>query len=118
MKRLAWYTAIILITLTAVFLLWQFRIPVMLFILSLIVAAILRPVVNLLAARRIPRGFALGITYLGVVGMIAALGIFLFGPLIGEIQVIATDLPGSYATNPDPVDEWFWITTVHCQQPA
>ncbi|HMN59051.1 MAG TPA: AI-2E family transporter [Anaerolinea sp.] len=97
MKRIAWYTAIVLFTLTGVFVLWQFRTPILLFILSLAVAAILRPVVNLLAARGIPRGLALAITYLAVVGIIVALGIFLVGPLIDEMQALVADLPGRYS---------------------
>ena len=97
MKRIAWYTAIVLFTLTGVFVLWQFRTPILLFILSLAVAAIVRPVVNLLAARGIPRGLALAITYLAVVGIIVALGIFLVGPLIDEMQALVADLPGRYS---------------------
>lgn len=97
MKKLAWYTAVILATLTAVFLLWQFRTAVILFILSLMVAAILRPMVDKLTIHRFPRWLALVITYLGVVVLAASFGLLFGRPVIAEAQALATDLPGSYA---------------------
>ena len=96
MKQLAWFTAVGLGTLAVVFLLWEFRIAIILFILSLAVAAILRPFVNLLIVHRCPHGLALVITYLAIIAAIAGLGLFLGGPAIAEIQAMATDLPGSY----------------------
>lgn len=96
MKRLAWYTILILATLTAAFLLWQFRIAIFLFILSLTVTAILRPMIDYLAAHRLPRGLPVMITYLAVVTTFAVLILFLIGPVITELQAIAIDLPGTY----------------------
>ena len=96
MKRLAFYTGVALATLAVLFLLWQFRLAVFLFLLSLMVAAILRPVVDSLEARKIRRGLALTITYLGVVVFIIALALFLGGPVLAELQGILTDLPKTY----------------------
>jgi putative permease len=95
-KRLAWYTAGSLATLAVMFLVWEFRIAIILFILSLIVAAILRPMVDLLAADRIPRGLALLITYLTVIALVIAFVLFLGGPVISELQVTATDITSGY----------------------
>lgn len=97
MKKLAWYTAVILATLTVVFLLWQFRTAVILFILSLMVAAILRPMIDKLIIHKFPRWLALVVTYLGVVGLVAALGLLFGRPVITEAQALAADLPGGYA---------------------
>lgn len=96
MKKLAWYTAVCLATLTVVFLLWEFRTAVIIFILSLIVAAIVRPMVDKLTIHGIPRWLALVITYLGIVVAFIALGLLFMKPVISEIQAIATDLPEGY----------------------
>jgi putative permease len=96
LSKLAWYTAVSLATIALVFLLWEFQIALILFILSLMVAAILRPLVNFLIVRGSPRGLALVITYAAVFALIAGLGLFIGGPIITELQSVATDLPGSY----------------------
>lgn len=96
MKRLAGYSAIVLATLAALFLLWQFRTAVILFILSLAVAAVLRPVINSLAGRGMARGLALGLTYTGVIILFVLLLFFIFGPLLNELQTLFTDLPKAY----------------------
>jgi putative permease len=96
MKRIAWYTGVCLATLTVVFLLWQFRTAIMLFILSLMIAAVLRPMVDFLANHRLPRGLALVITYFAVVAIVVVLGLFLGGSVIAEFNGLVTGLPGSY----------------------
>ena len=96
MKQLAWYTIVTLSTLAGVFLLWELRTAVILFILSLTVAAILRPLVDYLVQRRLPRGLALTITYFLVFSLIVGLGLFLGGPIIAELQALATNLPVNY----------------------
>lgn len=96
MKQLAWFTTVILATLMVVFLLWELRVAVILFVLSLAVAAILRPVVDFLTIRGLRRGLALAITYLAVVTGIVFLGLFVGGPVVAELQTIAIDLPHGY----------------------
>jgi len=96
MRRLAWYTAMALATLAGIFLVWQFRVAVILFVLSLAVASVLRPMVDALASHRIPRGWALTITYVVVVIFIAGLLLFIGGPILAEGQGIAHDLPKAY----------------------
>lgn len=97
MKQIAWHTAVSLATLTVVFLLWQFRIAIILFILSLMIAAVLRPMVDFLANHKIPRGLALVLTYLVVVVVVVVLGLFLGGSVIAEFNALVTELPASYA---------------------
>lgn len=96
MKRLAWYTFIALATLSVVFLIWQFRLAIILFVLSLAMAAMLRPLINFLVARKFPRALALALTYFAVVAVIAGLSLVLGGPIIAETQSMATDLPSRY----------------------
>jgi putative permease len=96
MKRLAWFTLIILATLSLAVLFWEFRVAVVLFILSLAVAATVRPLVDRVAARRVPRGLALLITYVICIGSIIALVLILSGPLMVNLQQLTKDLASGY----------------------
>lgn len=96
MKKLAAYTSIAIATLAVVFLLWQFRLAVFLFFLSLVMASILRPMVNSLVAHKIPRGWALTITYFVLLLIIVAFLVFIGGPILSEVQGIAQSLPKTY----------------------
>jgi putative permease len=73
MKRLMLYTAVILGTIAVLFLLWQFRFVLLLFILSLSVAAMFRPFIESLMKRGVPRAGAQLLVYLAVAG---GLGLF------------------------------------------
>jgi putative permease len=86
MSRLFRYTAVITATLTILLLLWQFREVILLFLLSLFVAATLRPLIS----RLVQRGFSLLqgllITYLSGLLLLVVSG-YLFGPtLAAELQ--------------------------------
>ncbi len=85
MKRVAEFAALVLLTLTILLLLWQFREVVGLFVLSLAVAAALRPPIEYLARRRVPRGVAMALTYLallaGLGGLIYVISIHVGGEL-------------------------------------
>jgi predicted PurR-regulated permease PerM len=96
MKRLAWFTLIVLATLTAAVLFWEFRVAVILFILSLAVAAAVRPLVDHIAARGLSRGLALLFTYVLCVGGIIALVMILSGPLLENLQQLTKDLALGY----------------------
>jgi predicted PurR-regulated permease PerM len=96
MKRLAWFTLLILATLTTAILFWEFRVAVVLFILSLAVAASVRPLVDWFAARRLPRGLALLFTYAICVGGAIALVLILSGPLLANLQQLAKDVVSGY----------------------
>jgi putative permease len=96
MKRLAWFTLIVLATLTAAILFWEFRVAVVLFILSLAVAAAVRPLVDRIAARGLPRGLALLFTYALCVGSVIGLVMILSGPLLENLQQLTKDLASGY----------------------
>ncbi len=96
MKRLAWYSAIVLATLTLLLVFWEFRLAIGLFLISLVVASVLRPVVDSLSSHKVPRGLALTFTYMGVVIFLVALIFFMVGPLMIELQGLASDLPKTY----------------------
>jgi predicted PurR-regulated permease PerM len=96
MKRLAWFTAVILATFTLVLLVWEFRTAVVLFILSLVIAATVRPLVDWFAARRLPRGLALLLTYAVCVGFIIGLVVILSGPLLTDLQQLTQDVTHGY----------------------
>jgi putative permease len=96
MKRLAWFTLLILATLTLALIFWEFRGAVVLFGLSLAVAAAVRPLVDRLAARGVPRGVALLVAYLLCLGGFIALVLILSGPLLTDLQQLTRDLARSY----------------------
>jgi putative permease len=96
MKRLAWVTAVVLGTLTAALLVWEFRAAVVLFIVSLVIAAIVRPLVDWFAARRVPRGLALLLTYAVCVGFIIALVVILSGRILTDLQQLTADVTNAY----------------------
>ncbi len=96
MKRLAWFTAVILAALTVALLFWEFRAAVVLFIVSLVIAATVRPLVDWFSARRLPRGLALLLTYIVCVGFIIALLVILSGPLLTDLQQLTRDVTSGY----------------------
>ncbi|MBA3867545.1 MAG: AI-2E family transporter [Anaerolineae bacterium] len=96
MKRLAGSTALVLVTLTAVFLVWQLSSAVVLFILSLVIAATIRPLIDWFAARGLPRALALLLAYVVCVGSIIALITVLGGSLLPELQQLTKDATSGY----------------------
>jgi predicted PurR-regulated permease PerM len=98
MKRIAWYTALILTTLTFLVLLWQFRLAIVLFGLSLATAAAFRPAIARLVERGFRRGPALFLVYLLTLAVIAGVLFLLVGPLIRDLQHAIDDLVAGYET--------------------
>jgi putative permease len=96
MRRLAWFTLIVLATLTTAIVFWEFRVAVVLFGLSLAVAAAVRPLVDRFAAHRLPRGLALLFAYALCVGGLIALVLILSGPLFANLQQLTRDLASGY----------------------
>lgn len=96
MKRLAWSTGVILATCTAVLLVWELHAVVTLFISSLVIAAILRPLVDWFARRHFSRSLALFFTYLLCIGFILIIPMFLGGPLLANIEQLTKDLTSGY----------------------
>ena len=96
MKRLAKVTAIILLTIGGVVLLWLFSSAVLLFGLSLVIAASVRPLALRLIKRGLNRTAAYGIAFLavllffgGIIGIVAS-GLF------GELQRTGDQLLTAY----------------------
>lgn len=91
MKRLAGYTAVVLATLGVVVILWQFRSVLILFLLSLVVAAAVRPLVARLVEKGVPAGLALLIVYVvGLAGLI--LTFYLIGrQLLDELRILSNN---------------------------
>jgi putative permease len=95
-KRLAGYTALVMVTIAGLFILWQFRAVILLFFFSLIVAAAVRPAVVHLVKRRVPLLLALIMTYiLGITILILILQ-FVVAALMLEIPRLANDFTVAY----------------------
>ncbi|HWA96919.1 MAG TPA: AI-2E family transporter [Pirellulales bacterium] len=86
MSRLALHTAIVLSIGCGVLLLWQLRYPVMLFALSLAMAAVLRPLIERLMARGWPKSLAVVVMYGQLVAAIVLLLAIALQPLLAETQ--------------------------------
>jgi predicted PurR-regulated permease PerM len=94
MKRLAVVAALVGCTVAAAALLWHFRGIVGLFVLSLAVAATLRPMVE--RQRWLPRSQAVLLTYLVVAGLGLALAAFVANRALSDIQQLADALVVAY----------------------
>jgi predicted PurR-regulated permease PerM len=88
--RIARYTIVILSTLMLLLLIWQFSSAILLFLLSLAVAAALRPVINTITGRNVPKRLALGIVYSLLIAAIAG-SVLLVTPVVLEELETATD---------------------------
>jgi putative permease len=96
MKRIAWTSFLVLATLTALVLLWQFLEAVVIFLLALTLAAIVGPAVEHLQRRGMPRGAATGLVYLAF--LLAGISLLLpIGILVGhELQQAIVDFGVAY----------------------
>jgi len=96
MNRIVRYTIIVLTTLTLLLLLWQFSISILLFLLSLAVAAALRPVINSITGRYVPKRLALGIVYFLLIAAIAGSLLLVSQPFLSDLQTATDDLVAAY----------------------
>lgn len=98
MKRTNWSIVIVLVVLAAVFVLWQFRYVVWLFLISIVTAATFRPYIQFFSRRGLSRKAALSLGY-GVVllGLMLFLGVWLY-LLLKELPLFANDLTKGYET--------------------
>jgi predicted PurR-regulated permease PerM len=96
MIRIVRYTVIVLTTLMLLLLLWQFSISIVLFLLSLMVAAALRPVINSLTGKYVPKRLALGIVYFLLIAAIAGSLLSISQPLLNDLQTASDDFVGNY----------------------
>ncbi len=96
MTRIVRYTIIVLTTLTVLLLVWQFSVAILLFLLSLAVAAALRPLISSITGRNVPKRLALGIVYFLLIAAILS-SLLLIGPsLLDELQRATDDFLANY----------------------
>ncbi len=91
MIKIAWYTLIILTTLTVLVILWQFSTAVVMFLLSLALAAAFQPIMESLTTYGVKKGLALVIIYGAFFIITSALLVVGYRPLMKDLQN-ATDL--------------------------
>lgn len=96
MRQVARYAVIILMTLVSVVALWQVADALILFLLSLAVAAAVRPAVGAFMARRFSRVSALLLTYTPLVVITGGLTILAAEPVLININQAANDLMAFY----------------------
>lgn len=104
MRPLALRTALVLATLTGLLALWELRAALVLFVLAVTTAAAVRPLVDALVARRVPRGLALAVATLLSLLVPGLLLVYLAtGALAADVRGVADGLLPLYET---VRDEW------------
>jgi putative permease len=96
MIRLIRYTFVVLTTLMVLLLIWQFSSAIVLFLLSLAVAAAIRPLINSLTGRYVPKRIALGIVYFLLIAAILSSFWLIGPPLLEELQRTTDDFIANY----------------------
>ena len=96
MKRIVWYTVVVLTTITLLVVLWQFRRALVLFLLSLAVSGAFRPLINYFVQRRIPRNVALILSYVLVLGVVAGILVIVSEPLARDLALLSNRLAIGY----------------------
>jgi predicted PurR-regulated permease PerM len=95
-RRVAIHAAVVIGTLALVFLLYEFREALILFILSLAVAAATRPFVDALRARGMTRSRALILVYALFTGLILLLLGMAASQILRELQILGDSLAQTY----------------------
>ncbi len=95
-KRIAGYTALVLATLTLLYVIYRLEAVVLLFVLSVVVAAALRKPILALQQRRFPRSAAILLLYVLVLSVLGALIYFLGKPLSEELTRAGQQFPQFY----------------------
>lgn len=91
MKRLAYILVGVLGTLTLIVVIWELRSIVLLFLVSLAIAAVMNAPIDYLIKRGLSRMLALSIAYLLIIGGLLGLALAISGPLINEIDALTRD---------------------------
>lgn len=95
-KQIAGYTALVLTTLMLGYITYRLSEVVLLFVLSIIVAAALRAPMIWLQHRRMPRGLAILLLYLLIIAVISATIVVMGQPLLDELRVAGERFPQLY----------------------
>ena len=96
MIRIIRYTIVTLTTLVILMLLWQFSTAIIMFLLSLAVTAALRPVINSITGRNVPKRLALGVVYFLLITGILSFFFLTGPPLLDELQRATDDFVAGY----------------------
>src|SRR5215216_6567092 len=96
MIKLIRYTVVVVATLMILLLIWQFISAIILFLLSLAVAAALRPLINSLTGRYVPKRIALGIVYFLLIAAIAGSVLLVSQPFFNDLQTATDDFVANY----------------------
>jgi predicted PurR-regulated permease PerM len=96
MIRLVRYTFVVLTTLMILLLIWQFISAIVLFLLSLALAAALRPLINSITGRYVPKRIALGTVYFLLVAAILSSFLLIGPPQLDEVQRVTDDFIANY----------------------
>jgi predicted PurR-regulated permease PerM len=96
MKRLAGHTAVVLATLALLYLLWQFRLIVVLFVVSLFVAAAVRPSIIHLTHYKLSPLVARLLVYSLLIAAFIFLSYLLSEPLSREVQLLSNHTAVTY----------------------
>jgi putative permease len=86
MRQVVRYTVVILLTLSALVILWEFREAILLFVISLVLGAVFRPGVERLVKRGWHRGPAILVVYLFSLAGLIGLIVIASGPVAREAQ--------------------------------
>ncbi|HSO27232.1 MAG TPA: AI-2E family transporter [Anaerolineales bacterium] len=103
MKRWLLVVGLVLFTLGVLFVLWQFRLAILLFVFSLIAAAIVRPVARILTARGVPHLLSILLVYFIGLLSLAVLAWVVSGALFREFESASDRFSGEYERI---VEEW------------
>jgi len=96
MTRILWYIVVIATTLFVLILLWQFRIAIVLFLLSLALAGALRPMINNIMDKKFSKPFALTFVYTSLIGSILLFVLLIGSPFIRDLERVSDDLVITY----------------------
>jgi putative permease len=96
MRQIASLTAVAMTTIGAVVLLWRFNSEVILFIVSLVVAAALRPLIARLALRGLNPALAALLVFVTVVGIAVVLVLAVSNTFIAEMEQASAAIASAY----------------------
>lgn len=94
MARRALVSSLVLLLLVILALaLWKIRLVILLFLLAVVIASAMRPGVDALRGRGVPRGLGIAIHYVALAGLVAVLLFFAVPRALTEVQGAVSSLP-------------------------
>jgi putative permease len=96
MIKVLQYAVVVVTTLVVLVILWQFAGSLVLFVLSLAVAAVLRPFITSLTSKRVSKRMALGIVYTFVVLSLVVFFLLIGPSLLHDLQIVTNDFVSNY----------------------